>query len=128
MPITGYIQANALVLGLTDDLASELENALTQFCTGLERHDLRSEVLPVHAIASGLIQVVFCGPQPEVVRQIRATRADTAIIVVSRHTEVSDWLDAIEAGANDYCAAPFEPAQIYWLLESTLKYSQIAAA
>jgi DNA-binding NtrC family response regulator len=43
------------------------------------------------------------------------------VVVVSRIPEVSDWLDAIEAGASDYCAAPFESGDIQWLLEANLK-------
>ena len=34
---------------------------------------------------------------------------------------VADWLDALEAGASDYCAAPFEPAQIRWVLQSHVR-------
>jgi DNA-binding NtrC family response regulator len=46
------------------------------------------------------------------------------VIVVSRMPEVSEWLDAIEAGAADYCAAPFESAHIQWILSSTLRQPQ----
>jgi DNA-binding NtrC family response regulator len=42
-------------------------------------------------------------------------------VVVSRHPEISDWLDSIEAGATDYCAAPFENAQVKWIVESSLR-------
>jgi DNA-binding NtrC family response regulator len=44
------------------------------------------------------------------------------VVVVSRVPEVADWLDAIEAGASDYCAAPFETNQIQWILDSALKH------
>ncbi|MFN3326403.1 MAG: hypothetical protein ACK5AZ_23140 [Bryobacteraceae bacterium] len=34
----------------------------------------------------------------------------------------------IEAGAADYCAAPFEAVQIQWLLEANLSRTQASAA
>lgn len=42
------------------------------------------------------------------------------VVVVSRLPEVNDWLDAIEAGAVDYCSAPIEREQLDWILESNL--------
>jgi len=36
-------------------------------------------------------------------------------------------LNVIEAGADDYCAAPFESHQLRWILDSTLSYSRAAA-
>jgi PleD family two-component response regulator len=35
--------------------------------------------------------------------------------------EVDDWLDAMEAGAADYCAEPIEKRQLDWILESNLE-------
>jgi hypothetical protein len=31
-----------------------------------------------------------------------------------------EWLDALEAGATDYCSVPIETRQLHWLMESTL--------
>lgn len=42
------------------------------------------------------------------------------VVVVSRLPEVNDWLDAIEAGAADYCSAPIEREQLDWILDSNL--------
>ena len=46
------------------------------------------------------------------------------VVVVSRIPETSEWLDAIDAGATDYCAAPFEPQHISWLVQSALLAGQ----
>ena len=35
--------------------------------------------------------------------------------------ETQEWLDALEAGAADYCAAPFEPVQLRWLLDAHMR-------
>ena len=48
--------------------------------------------------------------------------------MVSRFPEVSEWLDAMDAGASDYCASPFEPAQVRWILESNLPRQYAAVA
>lgn len=51
------------------------------------------------------------------------------MVVVSRVPEVNDWLDAMDAGAADYCAAPFEKEQLDWILESNLgRYKSAATA
>jgi len=42
--------------------------------------------------------------------------ADMPVIAVTKLPESGKWLDALEAGAADYCSAPFETMQICWLL------------
>lgn len=49
------------------------------------------------------------------------------VVVVSRQPEVSDWLDAIEAGAADYCAPPFETTHLEWILQSAHRARAMAA-
>jgi DNA-binding response OmpR family regulator len=58
---------------------------------------------------------------------LRQTKPEASIVVVSRHPEVSDWLDSIEAGATDYCAAPFETAQMKWILETSMRNAPVQA-
>jgi len=50
------------------------------------------------------------------------------VVVVSRIPETSEWLDALEAGATDYCAAPFERQHISWVVESALLSTRCAPA
>jgi len=52
---------------------------------------------------------------------MKAERPGLPVVAVSRLPEVSAWLNALELGAADYCAPPFEPAQIHWILQSALK-------
>jgi len=49
-------------------------------------------------------------------------------IVVSERTNVSEWLDALEAGAADYCGAPFEPDHLARLLSSNQRPLAFTAA
>src|ERR1700678_3105742 len=42
---------------------------------------------------------------------IRERLPGLPVIVVTQNPSAEKWLDAIEAGAADYCSAPFEPIQ-----------------
>ncbi|MBZ2186035.1 MAG: response regulator [Bryobacter sp.] len=63
--------------------------------------------------------VVFCSARekwfPDVLRG-----ASCPVVAVSRLPETEEWLEVIEAGAADYCAAPIEREQMDWILESNL--------
>lgn len=64
------------------------------------------------------VDIVFCPSARPILRQALALFPKTPVVVVSRLPEVEGWLDALEEGAADYCAPPFEAAQIRWLLET----------
>jgi DNA-binding response OmpR family regulator len=78
-------------------------------------------------VQNSTVTLIFCGPDSELVRELRISHPNASIVVVSRLPEVMDWLDAIEAGADDYCAPPFEPVQIRWILNANLRASRLAA-
>lgn len=61
-------------------------------------------------------------------RGVREVRPALPFVVVTRIPETSDWLDALEAGATDYCSAPFEARQMNWLLQSALSARPRTAA
>lgn len=68
--------------------------------------------------------MVFCSADQRAYRAVldaleqRGLRVP--VVVVSRFPETSAWLEAMDAGAADYCAAPFERQQISWLVQSAL--------
>jgi CheY-like chemotaxis protein len=72
--------------------------------------------------------VVFCASASKhytaLLRAVDGMLARPAMVVVSRIPEVSEWLDALEAGVTDYCGAPFEPFQVGWVMESALLAQQ----
>jgi len=76
--------------------------------------------------------VVFCNSEPRryqaLLNEMKRQGLRLPVIVVSRIPEVSEWLDALDAGASDYCAAPFEPQHMAWLIESSLLASRQMAA
>ncbi len=73
--------------------------------------------------------LVFCETHNPGLRRL-LDKVSSPVVVVSRVPEVNDWLDAMDAGATDYCAAPFEAEQLDWILESTLglRRERMAAA
>jgi DNA-binding response OmpR family regulator len=109
---------HALLFGLSEDLAGELLKPLESICS------VRAAKSRADDAALSEAAIIFCGPDTRVIEELRATRPGAPIVVVSRHPEVSDWLDSIEAGASDYCAAPFESAQVKWIIDSSLRFAQ----
>lgn len=114
-----------VLFGLDDVLASELTDVLS-----CQRHSVLAEPYRspgdcVGAVEQAGADVVFCCSERDkymaLLEAIGRKNPELPVIVVSRVPEVSEWLDAIEAGASDYCAAPFETSHIRWILESTLK-------
>jgi DNA-binding response OmpR family regulator len=74
-----------------------------------------------HDVAESPVDIIFCGADVNLVSELRSAKPEAPIVVVSRLPEVSDWLDSIEAGATDYCAAPFENAQVKWIVETSMR-------
>jgi DNA-binding NtrC family response regulator len=120
MSISSNSRIHALLFGLSEDLAGELMTPLSKLCTHIDQ--VRNHLSTVATCGA---QVIFCGTNTDVVSKLRETKPDASIVVVSRHPEVSGWLDSIEAGATDYCAAPFEIAQVQWILESSMRAIQL---
>ena len=105
------------LLGLPDDLAY----SLTQL--------LRAEV---HQVTRKVyLQDLEHGPQPQAVfisgdntefcrtiALLRQRDPKLPVVVVTRQPGAKHWLDALEAGATDYCGAPFERLPVRWMMES----------
>jgi DNA-binding response OmpR family regulator len=49
-------------------------------------------------------------------RRLRGLNRSLPIIVVAPVPETADWLDALEAGATDYCVPPLDMRQVRCLL------------
>jgi DNA-binding response OmpR family regulator len=67
------------------------------------------------------VDIVFAGGEPadclRLLKRVRKARPTMPFIVVTRNPETSAWLDALEAGATDYCSAPIGPRQLHWMME-----------
>lgn len=77
-------------------------------------------------------EMVFAGGGPacylSLLRRIREVRPTLPFIVVTRTPETKDWIDALKAGATDYCSEPIETRQFHWLMESALSRHRVGAA
>ena len=125
MPNLSLTRVHALLFGLSDDLAGELAKPLSRFCTHIQSIARGRDQDSLRAVADSTAQIIFCGTDTNIVTTLRETKPEAPIVVVSRHPEVSGWLDSIEAGATDYCAAPFETAQVQWILETSMRAYQV---
>lgn len=117
--------ARIVLLGLEERLAGELAAVLES-----QDHTVFAEPFRPPSECTRLLRrigadVVFCPAERDrymsLLRALERDAEPTPVIVVSRTPEVAEWLDAIEAGASDYCTAPFEPTHIAWILQSNVK-------
>ncbi len=115
--------SNIVLFGLPDSLTAELERALTQEA-GVKVYIHRSAAGPhsLNLLKALRADVVFCTAEPDCWRPLleamRQQQMNLPVIVVSRAAETAQWLGALEAGAQDYCAPPFEAVQIRWILKA----------
>ena len=110
------------LLGLPDDVGNQLARVLLDESCQVSRRlyvsDLRRN--------SNCAAVFISGDTPEYPRTLsllREAHPGLPVIVVTRQPETRCWLDALEAGATDYCGAPFEHIQLRWILASILSHA-----
>lgn len=124
MASRGRRSRRILLLGLEESLARELGAALGGAGRLVRRPAAPDALACVRVIDRAKADLVFCPPQEQDLKPVLTATGQRSpavpVVVVTRHPEVSEWLDAMDAGAADYCAAPFEPKQVRWILESNL--------
>jgi DNA-binding NtrC family response regulator len=124
--------SNIVLLGLADSLTAELERVLSQEA-GVRVYIHRSVPGPhsLNLLNALHADLVFCAAEPDcwhpLLEAIRQQQMNLPVIVVSRAAEIAHWLGALEAGAQDYCAPPFEAVQVRWILEAAAKPRRSAA-
>lgn len=111
--------ARIFLTGIEESVAQALERALE-----IERHQIERKPCgaPVKAFLGA--DIVFAGGGVRMylplLRGVRQARPGLPFVVVSKPPEMSEWLTALEAGVTDYFAAPIQPRQINWLMESVI--------
>jgi DNA-binding NtrC family response regulator len=121
---------NFILCELEGSLAAQLRKAASEPGHAFYSAESTAECL---AMAERLnADVVFCNSEPReyltLLNEMKRSGLCLPVVVVSRIPEVSEWLDALDAGAMDYCAAPFEHQHISWLIQSALLASLHAHA
>ncbi len=119
--------ANVVMVGLDEAAANRIGVAL-----GRGRH--RIERIPAIAHPEDLDQadVVFAGSDPTqylpLLRGFRSSHPATPFVVVARVPETSAWIEAMEAGATDYCSEMDGTRQLGWLMDSLLPLAKAVSA
>jgi DNA-binding NtrC family response regulator len=114
--------ANFILHELDESLATQLCNAVSETGHVFHAASSTSECL---SLAERLrADVVFCNADRvkyhSLLDALQRRGLQLPVVVVSRIPETSEWLDALDAGATDYCAAPFEHQHISWLIQSAM--------
>ncbi len=60
----------------------------------------------------------------DVLRRIRATEADTPVILLTAKSDVEDKVAGLDLGANDYVTKPFEIDELLARIRSALRFSR----
>jgi len=120
--------ASVFLIGLEQAIASQISRALA-----VERHRIEQKPQTVGLRDLMDVDIVFAGGEPDqylsLLRRVREERPGLPFVVVTRIPETNAWLDALEAGATDYCSLPVESRQLHWLMENALpRRHSIAAA
>lgn len=105
--------ANVLLLGLDSGLAEELTRVLRHL-----GHTVTTSAPSEASLDCCNPDLVFTGS--EELQAALSLHPRRPVIVTSRLPEVTAWLNALEAGAADYCGAPFEATQVRWVLNTAL--------
>lgn len=121
--------SQVMLYGLEPKLATDLVRVLAP----------NSEVLPSAGVSGDLaealrnerLDIIFSSSKPEycqpLLEAVKTLDRHIPVVVVSAEPEFAQWDEAMEAGASDYCAAPFNPSQIHLILTSHLPAGSLAA-
>jgi len=119
--------ANVFLIGLEQATAAQISRSLA-----VERHRIEQKPQNVGITDLKDVDIVFAGGEPSqylsLLRRVRQEKPGLPFVVVTRIPETTEWLNALEAGATDYCSSPFESRQIHWLMESALPRPKTATA
>jgi DNA-binding NtrC family response regulator len=113
------IARSAILFHLEEKLEAELAASLTAASFAVQRME------PASPAVSG--DLVFC-TTGAAFHMAKALFPHLPVIVVSRLPDANEWLDALEAGAADYCAPPFEGIHLRWLIETHAGQTRKGAA
>ena len=118
--------ARVILLGLAPELADQITGVLLD-----EAHTVVRGSLSDARIEAEFDAAFISGDAPDFARHLAAFLQIYPLlpaVVVTRLPETSRWLDALEAGARDYCGAPFEHVQIRWIMDSVCPRARLRAA
>lgn len=117
----------AVLFGLNGSLGMELSGALAAQGRTFCFEPIPDGTLGGRALSRRDIGVAFCLAKRRcyepVLDFIKLSWQELPVVVVSQGADSFEWLNALEAGAADYCSAPFQSGQIGWILEGLRRYA-----
>ncbi len=119
--------ANILLVGFDRVTADQLGQLIVQDNHKFEVRSMDLADIPL----TGSDVILASGDDKNCLKLLATLRAQLSripFIIVNRLPETTRWLEALEAGATDYWASPFERVQLRWLLDSALMRAHRAAA
>ncbi len=85
----------------------------------VERHQVKQKPTNIKTHDITEADFVFAGGDPSqylpLLRWVREKQPTLPFVVVTNTHETKAWLEALEAGATDYCCVPFKARTIHWL-------------
>ena len=121
------LMANIVTVGLDQGSAVLLDRALAP-----GQHHIAHKPKSTPAADLADADIVFANGEGKqylsLLQKLRGLVPALPFVVVTRIPETSDWLDALEAGATDYCSVPFDPRHMSWLMESAMPAHRVVAA
>lgn len=116
-----------LLYELQEDLLCEIRDALI----GARLVPAIEESVALEAVDWSQYDLVFCPASRQILQSVLAAAGRMTrprVIAVSRLPEIPEWLDALELGATDYFAPPFEQSQVRWLIQTHFPSGKPVAA
>jgi DNA-binding response OmpR family regulator len=118
--------AKVLLIGLEPASADQI----TQFLAGAG-HEVETKPSGFSTPDIEGADVLFAGGMPSqympLLQRVRTVLPSPAFVVVTKLPETAEWLDALDAGATDYCSLPLSTRQLQWIFESALSKYAVAA-
>ncbi len=119
--------ARVVLSGLDIRSAAQLSGLL-----GFDGHTVRRQHYLVPMAEFLKADIVFLGGSAgqylPLLRRLRGLNQSLPIIVVAPFPETAEWLDALDAGATDYCVPPFDMRQVRSLLAPATTRPAMSAA
>jgi DNA-binding response OmpR family regulator len=119
--------AKVFLTGIDESVATPLKRVLAIRKHWVEHREYNA---PIDDFLNA--DIVFAGGDIRqyitLLQSVRQARPTLPFVVVTRIPDTSAWLTALEAGATDYCSAPFVVREINWIMESVLPRVRVAHA
>jgi len=111
--------ANVILIGLDRLVAHQITRVVE-----IERHTVWERPYSVTMRELGDCGIVFAAGDSQgclsLLRRVRKEMPTLPFVVVAKNAGTGAWLEALDAGATDYCCLPVERRQIQHLMEPVI--------